>query len=474
MKWKFVVLSLAVLFTLTACGKMTNSGQKKDTHVQTSVKESKYPGMEIETEVGEYKTYKYAIHFPRTKHEKINSSIKSFVKNERDQFISEAKKKKPQGKNYSELLLDYDITHSSKNLLTVVFSSNANLVGEQSNDSIYTLNFDRKTGKKIKLDALLKNDDASLQRLSSIAQYSLLNNSKIMAKTNPERVMEGTKAELSNYRTYGFSDHSMDIYFHQNQVGPAYKLQIALNELNGVVKDSYMKTLEQVITNDTELLSDTTGKKTEKKPYRLIPGQKYVALTFDDGPHHQWTPYILDVLKKHKAKATFFVLGNRVEYYPNIVKRAFDEGHEIGSHSWSHPKLTSLTKPELVKQINQTSTAVAKIIGQTPTSFRPPYGAYNPEVQRMANAPIVNWSVDTLDWKHKNKDLVKKIVKERTHNGSIVLMHDIHEASALALDDILTSLSKQGYHFVTVSQLLQLQGNPGNYVGEVYFNGKVS
>lgn len=472
MKWKPVLLSLAVMVTLTACAeKASNDGEMKNNHVQTTVKESKYPGLEIETEVGEYKAYKYAIHFPRTKQSNINSAIKSFVNDQKETFIQEAKSAIPNNKNDSALLLDYDISHSSKQLLSVVFTSHIDVPGKTGSDRIYTLNFDRQTEKLITIQSLL-NDDSSLQRISSIAQYNILRNSTFMKRTNPGLVMEGTKAEMANYGTFGFSDHSMDIYFLKDQLGPAYKLQIALDDLRGIVKDSYMETLKQVITNDTELLSATTGRKNGEKPFPLVPGQKYVALTFDDGPHHQWTPYILDTLKRHKAKATFFVLGNRVEYYPAIVKREFDEGHEIGSHSWSHPKLTNLSRQELVKQINQTAASIAKITGQTPAALRPPYGAFNHEVQQMANAPIVNWSVDTLDWKSHNKTAIKNIVLNRTHNGSIVLMHDIHEASALALDSILTELAKRGYHFVTVSQLLQLQGNPGNYVGSAFYNGK--
>lgn len=378
MNWKPVILALIFMLFTTACvGKEKAEGNEKkvDSHIQTYVKESRYPNMEIETEIGEYDEYKYAIHFPRTKQDEINTKIKSFIDQQKQDFFNQAKKIKPKNNDFSELLLDYDITHLSDTLVSIVFTNNQNIAKKESKETKYTLNFDLNSGK-------------------------------------------------------------------------------------------------QIISNDTEILSNTTTN--ENKSSVLAPAGKYVAITFDDGPHDKLTPYILDVLKKHKAKATFYVLGNRVEYYPEIVKRAFDEGHEIGNHSWSHPKLTNLTPQELRKQIYQTSSAVAKITGTAPATIRPPYGAFNDNVKQILNRPIVNWSVDTLDWKHKNKEMVKKIVRQNTRNGSIILMHDIHTSTAQALDSILTELSSKGYQFVTVSQLLEIEDNANSVAGKVFMNKPTS
>ena len=177
---------------------------------------------------------------------------------------------------------------------------------------------------------------------------------------------------------------------------------------------------------------------------------------------------ILDILKKHNAKATFYVLGNRLTYYPDIVKRAYDEGHEIGNHTWSHPNLTSLSKDALVEEVISTSNEIAKITGKTPKTIRPPYGAYNEALKEFVSMPLVLWSVDTLDWKHKNKERIKQITQAKVKNGSIILMHDIHQASADALEDIIINLTKQGYRFVTVSELLQLTDPAVAYASQVY------
>lgn len=475
MKFKLVVLLLATVLLTAGCAEKTINDKNADDHIQTYVKNSTYPELEIETEIGEYDTYKYAIHFPRSKQENINKVIKQLVTAQKEDFIQAAMKVTPKKDSFSELLLDYKVTNISDTLLSIAFTHNENIYGQESKKQVYTVNFDRKSGKPITLTDLFT-DDTSLQKLARLSQNVILQDPKAMKLSNVSDVMDGTKPEIDTFNAFSFSNTTMDIYLKEKQIGPKelgpYKIQIPLSDLNGILAKAYSDSLELKIPTETEILSKTTGGKENKPPKSaLTPGVKYVALTFDDGPHHQLTPRILDILKKHQAKATFYVLGNRVEYYPEIVKRTVDEGHEIGSHSWSHPKLTSLKPTELAQQINQTSNSIEKITGKPPATLRPPYGAVNDAVKRSIKGPIVNWSVDTLDWKHHNKEKVKQIVRQTTHDGSIILMHDIQKASADALEDIIVSLSKQGYHFVTVSQLLQLGDHPDRYVGKVYTNG---
>ena len=182
---------------------------------------------------------------------------------------------------------------------------------------------------------------------------------------------------------------------------------------------------------------------------------KRVALTFDDGPHPKVTQQILKTLKKYNAKATFFVLGESVEKNPNVLKEVFNAGHEIGNHTYSHPKLTTLTNKQIQTQVESTNKAVKSITGNNPTVFRPPYGSYDKTVSSQLNVPNVLWTVDTLDWKHRDPKKTLQIVKSNVKNGSIILMHDIHQSTADALDSVISTLQKQGYEFVTVSEILK-------------------
>ncbi|MDN6161881.1 MAG: polysaccharide deacetylase family protein, partial [Atopostipes sp.] len=183
------------------------------------------------------------------------------------------------------------------------------------------------------------------------------------------------------------------------------------------------------------------------------------ALSFDDGPHTDVTPRILKTLKNHQAKATFYMLGNQVDYYPSLVKEVLNDGHEIGNHSKSHKDLTHLSSEQIRKEIQSTNQSIQEASGgYLPKSLRPPYGAVNDSVEDFAGEfklPIVMWSVDSLDWKSRNPEAINQEVMANIHPGAIVLLHDIHPTTADALPTLLTNLENEGYEFVTVSQLLE-------------------
>ncbi|MFJ7406145.1 MULTISPECIES: polysaccharide deacetylase family protein [unclassified Lysinibacillus] len=192
----------------------------------------------------------------------------------------------------------------------------------------------------------------------------------------------------------------------------------------------------------------------------LNPDGKYIALTFDDGPSSKVTPRVLQTLKQHDAKATFFMLGNRVEMYPNIAAQVAAEGHEIANHTFSHPNLKKLTHKEMIEEIDKTNNIIEMATGITSTLFRPPYGVYNQDILNYTtsnNYTTILWSVDSLDWKSRNPITIKKEILSNVTNRSVVLMHDIHTATAEALPELLMSLKKEGYEFVTVSELLTLK-----------------
>ena len=196
--------------------------------------------------------------------------------------------------------------------------------------------------------------------------------------------------------------------------------------------------------------------KVYNKGVPVAKGQKKrVALTFDDGPDAKVTPQVLAILKKYDAKATFFMVGTNVSRNPAIVEQVYEAGHEIGNHTWNHSKLTSLSTSAVKQEVDKTSNAIYNAIGQYPTVFRPPYGATNDKVRSVITMPSILWSIDTLDWKHRNADKVLSYVKASAKDGSIILMHDIHQSTANGLENVILYLQKQGYEFVTVSEILQ-------------------
>ncbi|GAA0375636.1 hypothetical protein Acor_81060 [Acrocarpospora corrugata] len=190
------------------------------------------------------------------------------------------------------------------------------------------------------------------------------------------------------------------------------------------------------------------------KPY--CEKYKCIALTFDDGPW-PYTPELLDTLKKYKAKATFFVLGRKVENRPDMMKRMVREGHEVGNHTWDHPSLTTLTDEEIVAEVTSTQDVIHETIGLWPTMMRPPSGATNARVAaRMAELglPQILWTGSTLDWQARNKKIITARTLKLAKRNAVILLHDIVPETVKSMPTVLSTLKKKGYKFVTVSTLL--------------------
>lgn len=214
------------------------------------------------------------------------------------------------------------------------------------------------------------------------------------------------------------------------------------------------------VIEEEEVMTEEEEEEIENETVALNPDGKYIALTFDDGPSAKVTPRVLQTLEQHDAKATFFMLGNRVEMYPNIAAQVVAAGHELANHTFSHPNLKKLTHKEMTEEISKTNKIIEAATGVTPTLFRPPYGIYNQDILNYTtseNYTTIMWSVDSLDWKSRNPAAIKNEILNNITNKSVVLMHDIHTATAEALPEILMALKKEGYEFVTVSELLSLK-----------------
>lgn len=194
--------------------------------------------------------------------------------------------------------------------------------------------------------------------------------------------------------------------------------------------------------------------------YKLNPDdpEKFIALTFDDGPHTKLTPKLLDILKAKNCKATFFVMGVKVANRTNIIKRTIQEGHEIGNHVYDHPVISKIPYEELDLQMERTQRAIYAAANFTTVVMRPPYGNTYPKLnQHLAsrwNHSVVMWSHDTLDWKFPGAYELVSRAKKKIKSGDIILCHDIFPGTIEAMPSLLDSLLQQGFVFVTVSQLL--------------------
>lgn len=194
---------------------------------------------------------------------------------------------------------------------------------------------------------------------------------------------------------------------------------------------------------------------------RVLVSGNYVAMTFDDGPHPQNTPRLLDILRARNIKATFYVIGRSVDLYPQVVRRTVAEGHEIGNHTHTHRLLSKLGNDEVRQEISRCRDAIVRAAGVQPRTMRPPYGgmlqAQRELVFNEFGNPCILWSVDPLDWKRPGAGVVTSRILSGTTAGSIILSHDLHGQTVDAMPATLDGLLKRGFQFVTVSQLLAMK-----------------
>lgn len=196
--------------------------------------------------------------------------------------------------------------------------------------------------------------------------------------------------------------------------------------------------------------------------------EKKIALTFDDGPYPNLTEPILDLLKQYEAKATFFVVGSRVELYPDTIKRELAEGHEVANHTFNHVYFQSNNSAGVQMEIERTEQALEHLTGKKPILFRPPGGFYNEQLVQIARnhgytVVLWSWHQDSKDWRSPGVNKIVKNVLDNARNGDIILLHDYvlrSKQTVEALKIILPELQKRGYQMVTVSELINHDNDP--------------
>jgi peptidoglycan/xylan/chitin deacetylase (PgdA/CDA1 family) len=215
----------------------------------------------------------------------------------------------------------------------------------------------------------------------------------------------------------------------------------------------------------TGVPANSTNPATAEPRFRFIPvhvSGPYVALTFDDGPNPETTPKLLDLLAAHHAKATFFVIGKRVVQYPQIFLREVHEGHEIGNHSWSHPRLLEISDPAVREELQKADAVIRKVTGVSPVLMRPPGGALSVRqaqwIEREFGYRTILWDVHGFDWirPSPSPEAIAERIVEGVHPGAVIVCHDTLPTTIEAIPAILSQLEAKQFKFVTVSELLRL------------------
>lgn len=193
-------------------------------------------------------------------------------------------------------------------------------------------------------------------------------------------------------------------------------------------------------------------------PNEIDVNAPMIALTFDDGPNPDSTKRILKVLSENYSHATFFVVGTNAAQYPETLQEIAASGCEIGNHTNNHKNLTKITDAEISEQIDSVNRSVKKATGEQTTVIRPPYGAFDDHVLGMLSEPVVLWDLDTEDWSSRNAAEIVEHVMDNVKDGDIVLMHDIYDSTAEAVEIMVPKLKERGFLIMSVSEMAKYKG----------------
>ncbi|MCM3062396.1 polysaccharide deacetylase family protein [Bacillus altitudinis] len=452
-KISLVLCGLAIVIGIAA---FYHNQQASGTERKKVEQDASYKQVEIVTLVNDGKFMRYAVNYPLFHQEKLDQEIKRFAETALEKFktsFSQASDVNEE-KRY-ELNIDYEIIHYAKQTVAIKFNTYEVKGGKQGVNQTKVMNFDFKKQTFLSINDIFLSKKDNLQKLSHMT-FEELKKDRTLAE-NQSLLKQGTSPEAKNYQYFAIKDRFIEFYFLAGQIAPDNKgpqvLAIKKTLLKGMLKPEYINKEK----NKNEKKEPIAKRKIVKPPKQGVfnPNQKAIALTFDDGPNPSTTSKILTALKENKGHATFFVLGSRVQYYPDMLGEIRKGGNEIGNHTYNHPLLTRLPLKQAIKQVEDTQQIIEKASGFTPTHFRPPYGGTNGQINEALHMKVTLWDVDPEDWKYRNSQYVANYILTHASSGETVLMHDIYDTSANAAVTIIKELTKQGYQLLTVSELEQ-------------------
>lgn len=391
------------------------------------------------------------IDYEKTGNKKLDKEIEDFVSKKKKAFIDIVDESGKVQTNKYNLIVD--VTNSIYNdVVSVHGTSFAYTGGAHYAREDKSFVYDKKKDKYITLkDILIDEDFNKLHNILLESIYDYAKEKEIMLDDN--WVKSGTSYSDENYQAFSLDEIGLNIMFPPYQIASwadgQIDISIPYSKLVGVLKDEYLDDKNTVI--DTII-------KPEKRDVEKFKDKKLIAFTFDDGPNAKTTLRLLDGLSAYNARVTFFVLGSRVANNKEVLKRAYEEGNQIGSHTYNHLNLFLLDEASILAEVNNTNYAIEEVIGKKPELLRPPYGNINADIKSLIDMHIINWNIDTEDWKLKDRYLIRDKILEDAHDGAIVLLHDIYTESVEGALLAMAELEKENYAFVTIEEMVQLRG----------------
>lgn len=407
----------------------------------------------------------YSINYPEIGIPYIDEVLRNDAQSELSKFLSGASGYTADNDSMRiGLTVDYCAYLTGDSLISIVF----NIIydsPEYTNplQAVRTHTFLLCTGREVKISTLLSGD--YLKYLSDSVKGYLASDPALSQNMDDSAFLEKYEPNEDNFKSFAFSKSGLTLYFDPYTIAPGEYgiISIPINSADILPFIIYDPFKESNIPYTPP--AETTPPVIQSG---IDPSKPMVALTFDDGPRAESTNRILDVLENYNCHATFFVVGYNLSKYPDTVKRAAQMNCDIGNHSFGHAKLSTLNKKGIKAQFSKTNDILKKLIDKKAQFVRTPYGQTG-NILKHVNYPVILWNVDTLDWKTLN---AKKVIKAATKNikdGDIILMHDIYNSTAEAVETIVPKLISQGFQIVSISELFEYRNvTPKKH--KVYFN----
>ena len=405
--------------------------------------------LENVTEIIHKTNYKMEINYPVFNNKKINKEINNVVLKEKENFLKEVNFNKSKD---NELNLNYNYSVKDN-----VYSVHMRSYSYTGNDDTYYRNdiilyLDSDTNLEIDVKDLVSDNrfyDVLIEESSKYLKNH--NNIELYDKEQFEEEINN----INNYKILVFSENCLYVVFTPHVISP-YEGDINVPVKYELISEYLNTKYFTSIKKGNALKSDTDNKKEIKRirDYKEFEGKKIVALTFDDGPAHSKTETLLTEFEKRNIRASFFVLGELALKQPDIVKKAYDAGHTIGSHTYDHKNLKKIDDEQLAYEVNHTNEILKEIIGTDIKFIRPPYGGYNSDILNKVDMSFILWSVDTLDWKLKDADKIADYMINNIEDGDIVLLHDIHAETIDGVIKAVDLMLAEGYAFVSLEELI--------------------
>lgn len=452
-----IALMTLIIITVSVTGQFNfqkpaasaTTNKPSDNSSMLNEKDSEVPEIKILTESSNDNLIPYAIVYPKTPFSQVNEQIQTYIEDAKQNYITQLNDKNQASKikTAGDLIITTEIYDFKDQYYSIVLKKQQSLNRVSYRESFKTFVFHKKTGEIIQSHALFNNNIIHLNLMAECLRSELIKyyGDQVLY----EKLAEATSPSWDRFDRFALNNDSIMFYFNQGELADekagSATINMPISYLNPILASAFQN-----------------NEKSEKTIVTTKENRKKVALTFDDGPHPQVTPQILNTLEKYGAKATFFMVGEQVKKNKDIAQEVLNRGHEIGNHTYNHPLLTKQSTSQVAWQVDHTSQIIHDVTGVYPTVFRPPYGASNQQINDLVDMPVVLWTIDTYDWKYQNPNKLLPMIQAKLCDGAIILMHDIHQSTADGLDSVLAYLQKQGYECVTVSELLAYQNGQLN------------